>query len=299
VKSIAELNQHHGIRGIASIVEGNAHLPKIRITAPSASGEMYLHGAHVTSWRPAGQKEVLFLSPRSLYQDGIAIRGGVPICFPWFGDKTDDPQAPAHGFVRTKTWQLESIEHKRDVVTVKMFTESSNNTKKWWPSDFRLSYRASFGTELALEMIVTNIGDTPLHFEEALHAYYSVGDVTKASLAGLDGTQYLDKTDSFREKPQQGEVVITGETDRVYLNTEGKLYLSDPVLQRRTIVIKENSRSTVVWNPWSVKTAAMKDLGADEWKSMLCVEVANVGDAAISLAPGEQHTMRARVRVGS
>ena len=298
MRSIAELNQQHGIRGIASIVEGNGHLPKIRITSPAASGEIYLHGAHVTSWKPSGAKEVLFLSSRSLFQDGVAVRGGVPICFPWFGNKADDPQAPAHGFVRTKRWHLESIEYKRELVTVKMFTESSNSTKKWWPSDFRLSYHASFGQELILEAIVTNTGNAPLGFEEALHAYYRVGDVAQASLAGLAGTQYLDKTDSFREKSQQGEVVITGETDRVYLNSEGKLYLSDPVLQRRIMVIKEDSRNTVVWNPWSEKASAMKDLGVDEWKSMLCVEVANVGDNAVTLAPGEQHSMRARVKVG-
>jgi glucose-6-phosphate 1-epimerase len=298
VRTIAELNQQHGIQGSVSIVEGNGHLPRVRIRSATASGEMYLHGAHVTSWQPAGAKEVLFLSPRSLYQDGVAIRGGVPICFPWFGDKAGDPQAPAHGFVRTKTWQVESIENKRGVVTAKMFTESSNSTKKWWPSDFRLSYHATFGPELVLELIVTNIGDAPLSFEEALHAYYNVGDVTKASVAGLDGTHYLDKTDGFREKPQHGEVVITGETDRVYLDTESKLYLSDPVLQRRIMVIKENSRNTVVWNPWSEKSAAMKDLGGDEWKSMLCVEVANVGGNAVSLKPGEQHTMQARVKVG-
>jgi glucose-6-phosphate 1-epimerase len=298
MRSIAELNQNCGIPGIVSIVEGNGHLPKIRVKSAAAWGEMYLHGAHVTSWQPAGAREILFLSPRSLYQDGIAIRGGVPVCFPWFGNKADDPQAPAHGFVRTKTWHLESVEHKRDLVTVKMFTESSKSTKKWWPSDFRLSYRATFGPELALEMTVTNIGNTPLRFEEALHAYYRVGDVTKACVAGLDGTQYLDKTDSFRKKTQSGEVAITGETDRVYLDTESKLYLSDPVLQRRTMVIKDNSRDTVIWNPWSEKAAAMSDLGEDQWKSMLCVEVANVGENAVSLKPGEQHTMQARVKVG-
>ncbi len=122
--------------------------------------------------------------------------------------------------------------------------------------------------------------------------------MTKAGIAGLDATQYQDKTDSFREKTQHGEVVITGETDRVYLNTENKLYLNDPVLQRRTMVIKEQSRNTVVWNPWSEKAAAIKDLGAGEWQSMLCVEVANVGENTISLKPGEQHAMRARVKVG-
>jgi glucose-6-phosphate 1-epimerase len=298
LRSIAELNQHCGIPGVVAVVEGDGGLPKIQITTPAAYAEMYLHGAHVTSWCPAGAEDVLFLSSRSMYQEGKAIRGGVPICFPWFGDKADDPHAPAHGFVRTKTWHLESVEHKRDVVVVKMFTESSKSTKKWWPGDFRLSYRATFGAELALEAVVTNTGNEPLRFEEALHAYYNVGDVHRASIAGLDGVHYLDKTDSFHEKTQEGNVVFSGETDRVYLDTENKLFLSDPVLQRRLIIVKESSRSTVVWNPWAEKAAALPDLGEEQWKSMLCAEVANVGDYAVELAPRQQHTMRMSVKIG-
>ncbi len=142
---------------------------------------------------------------------------------------------------------------------------------------------------------MTNTGSTPLRFEEAMHAYHNVGDVKQARIAGLDGIHYLDKTDSFREKVQQGDVVIESETDRVYLNTEHPLQLSDPVLQRRIQITKEDSRTTVVWNPVQ-NASALPDLAGDQWKHMLCIETCNVGTFAIDLAPGQQHTMKATVR---
>jgi glucose-6-phosphate 1-epimerase len=179
-----------------------------------------------------------------------------------------------------------------------MFTESSNSTQKFWPYDFRLMHRVTFGSELLLELTAINAGSTAFTFEEALHAYYKVKDVTKSRVAGLSGVHYLDKTDKLRDKTQAGDVVIEAETDRVYLNTASPLELSDPVLQRRITVAKEKSRTTVVWNPWREKAAELKDLGADQWKAMLCIEVTNVGDYAVELPPGEKHTMRARVKVG-
>jgi glucose-6-phosphate 1-epimerase len=294
---IAELNRRFGIPQLASVVDGDGALPKVQITAPAASGEMYLHGAHVTSWKPAGAQEALFLSPNSIWKDRVAIRGGVPVCFPWFGDKAGDPHAPAHGFVRTKEWQLDSIAQNGSGVSVSMFTESDAATRKWGPSDFRLLLRATFGAELVLELITTNTGQSPLRFEEAMHAYYNVGDVQQASISGLDSVSYLDKTDSYREKTQHGDVVITAETDRVYLNTQHTLELSDPALQRKIHVEKVNSRSTVIWNPWLEKSRGLADLGEGQWKHMLCIEVTNVGDAAIDLAPGQQHTMKATVTV--
>ena len=294
--SITDLNSRFQIRGAATVVEGNGGLPKIQITTPNALGEIYLHGAHVTSWKPAGEEEVLFLSPHSVYQEGKAIRGGVPICFPWFGDKADDPKAPAHGFVRTKSWQLESVGQSGEEII--MSTVGDDSTRAVWPHDFRLEYRVVFGTELLMELTMTNTGKSPLRFEEALHAYYSVGDVTRASVSGLDEVQYVDKTDSMHKKTQTGEVTITAETDRVYLHTAHALELYDPALLRRIAVEKEESMSTVVWNPWVEKARAMTDLAEDQWKSMLCIEAANVGEEAVELAPGKQHMMTVRVRVG-
>lgn len=295
--AIAETDRRFEIPGIAQLVEGNGGLPKVRITSPEAAGEMYLHGAHVTSWKPQGAEEVLFLSSRSKFENGKAIRGGVPICFPWFGGKADDPKAPAHGFVRAKEWRLESIKRVGGAVTVSMFTESNQDTKIWWPAEFRLVHRATFGSELGLELEVTNTGRTSLRFEEALHTYHRVGNIKDTRVRGLDAVQYFDKTDSNRKKMQQGEIAIASETDSVYLNTADAVELEDPVLRRRTRIMKENSRTTVVWNPWVEKARSFSDFAEDEWMRMICIEASNVSDFAVELAPGQQHKMKAAVRV--
>jgi glucose-6-phosphate 1-epimerase len=295
----AKSDRRFEIPGIAEIVKGSGGLPKVRITTPEVVGEIYLHGAHVTSWKPAGRDEVLFLSSQSRFEDGRAIRGGVPICFPWFGGKADDPQAPAHGFVRTKAWQLESIAQAPGGVTVSMLTENDEGTKKWWPAEFRLTHRVTFGSQLTLELVVTNTGTTPLRLEEALHAYYRVGDVEKARVHGLDGVHYSDKTDSNREKVQDGDIAIVSETDRVYQNNSGPIEITDPVLHRRIVVKKENSRTTVVWNPWVLKALSFSDFAKDEWKEMICVEACNTADFAVELRPGQEHSMKALVEVAN
>jgi len=297
-QTIAELDRRFSIPGIARVLAGNGGLPKVAVTSPAASGEMYLLGAEVTSWKPHRADEVLFLSAASKWADGRAIRGGVPVCFPWFGNKADDPKAPAHGFVRAKAWELESIAQAGDAVTVSMFTASDEAAKKMWPADFRLVYRASFGAELTLELEMSNTGAAPLRFEAALHSYFRVGDATQARVKGLDGVHYLDKTDANREKTQIGDVVFAKETDSVYLDTSHAVELQDPALRRRIRISKENSRATVVWNPWTEKAKAMSDLGDDEWKQMVCVETCNVAKHAVNLAPGERHSMKAIVRVG-
>jgi glucose-6-phosphate 1-epimerase len=296
-RSILELNRRFGIPGIVEVVAGNRGLPKVTITSQVAAGEIYLHGAHVTSWRPVGAEEVFFVSSQSRWEDGKAIRGGVPICFPWFGDKADDPKAPAHGFVRTKSWQLESIAASEEVVAVTMSTASDVNTKHWWPADFLLTLRASFGSELVLELTVTNAGSSSLRFEEALHSYHNVGDVRTARINGLDSVHYVDKTDEYHEKAQAGDVIITAETDRVYLDSQSRLVLQDPVLRRQISVQKENSLTTVIWNPWEEKARSMSDLGNGEWTRMLCVETSNVLGYTVELAPGRQHVMKAVLSV--
>src|SRR5712664_345894 len=174
--ALAESDRRSEIPGTAAVVQGNGGLQKVRITSPEVEGEMYLHGAHITSWKPMGREEVLFLSSQSRWEQGHAIRGGIPVCFPWFGGKADDPKAPAHGFVRTKAWQLETIARVGDGVTVSMSTESDEDTKRWWHAEFRLVYRVTFASELRLELVVTNTGKASLRFEEALHAYHSAAE---------------------------------------------------------------------------------------------------------------------------
>lgn len=257
---------------------------------------MYLHGAHVTSWQPAGEMEVLWVSRHSEWHNGGAIRGGVPICFPWFGPRVHHPTAPLHGFVRTRAWQLESIAQSVNGVTVSMFTESDQETKKWWPADFRLTHRVTFGPELTLELILMNTGSTSCQFEEALHTYFSVGDVKSAAVQGLERVQYIDRI-SKRRETQEGEITIVSETDRLYLDAASVIELKDPRLSRRIRISKENSLATVVWNPWVRKAQAMPDFGDEEWAQMICIEPGNVGDFAIDLAPGRAHSMKSKIAV--
>lgn len=295
---IGGLNRRFGIAGVAEVVAGNGGLPKIRIASPSASAEIYLHGAQVTSWQPAGADEVIFLSAQSRWEDGRAIRGGIPICFPWFRGKADDAKAPAHGFVRTREWRLDTIAHADDgSVTVECSTESDDATRRWWPHEFRLVHRVTAGRVLRLELTAFNTGATAFQFEEALHTYFRIGDAQAASVSGLNGIRYLDNTDANREKVQSGDVCFAGPTDNAYLETETAALLNDPVLERALRTNKENSRTTVVWNPWRQGAAPMADLGDEEWRQMLCVEASNILGAAVTVQPGGRHTMSAAIAV--
>lgn len=295
------LNNRFAIPGVAQVVAGASGLPKVRVTTAAASAEVYLHGAHLTSWAPAGAEEVIFLSSKALFKEEKAIRGGVPICFPWFNAKSDaanyDPPAPPHGFVRTKAWELEAIIHEGNAVAVTLSTGSDESTRKWWPHDFRAEYRATIGARLRLELTVTNTGSAPLTFEEALHSYYRVGKVQDIRIVGLDGVTYQDNADSNREKLQQGDNVLGGRTDNAYLNTRAELELIDPALRRRIFIGKENSLNAVVWNPWEELARGMSDLADDEWQNFVCVEVANIRAASVTLQPEEQHTMTANIRL--
>lgn len=298
LSGVADLDHRFGIPELARVGEGNGAMPRVQITSPLCEGEMYLHGAQVTSWKPAGSDEVLFLSSKSRWTDGQAIRGGIPICFPWFRGRANDPKAPVHGFVRTKTWRIESILQENDgVVVVSMATQSDDQTRRWWPSEFRLVHRATFGSQLKLELICANTGTTPLRFEEALHTYNRVAGVQTARVQGLDGLRFLDNTDSNLEKTQRGDVAIVTQTDNAYLNTQNTVELLDPEMRRRIRLAKNNSLTTVVWNPWREKAAEMLDLGKDEWTQFLCVEASNILDAAVNLAPGQEHRITAILTV--
>jgi glucose-6-phosphate 1-epimerase len=288
---VGELDRRFRIAELAGVGEGNGAMPRVKITSPLCEAEMYLHGAQVTSWKPGGSDEVLFLSSKSRWTDGEPVRGGIPICFPWFRAKANDPQAPAHGFVRTKTWRLDSILEENDAVVVSMVTESDDHTRRWWPGEFRLLHRATFGSQLKLELVCINTGTTALCFEEALHTYNRVQDVHYVRVLGLNTVPFLDNTDSNQEKTQRGDLAITSQTDNAYLNTSDTVELLDPNMRRRIRLAKANSLTTVVWNPWREKASEMRDLGNDEWTQFVCVEASNILDAAVNLAPGQEHRM--------
>jgi glucose-6-phosphate 1-epimerase len=225
---------------------------------------------------------------------GKAIRGGVPVIFPWFGARAGHPESPLHGFARTSLWQLESMQCQDEVVSIVLRLSASEATRALWPHDFTLRHHIRIGSTLEMTLELENPSGEALEFEEALHTYLTVSDAREVSVEGLAGVDYLDKVDSGALKTQDAEPIrITAETDRIYLNTESECVVKDPGFGRELMVAKSGSATTVVWNPWVAKSKAMADFGDEEWPKMLCIETANAGENRVSLPPGQTHSMRA------
>jgi glucose-6-phosphate 1-epimerase len=281
-----------------TIDQGEGGLERIRIDRPEARGEIYTHGATVTGWQPKGREPVLFVSRSALYRSDKAIRGGIPICFPWFGAKAGDDKAPQHGFARVCEWKVSGFsDDPSSGVTVELLLASNDATLAEWPHRFEARYRVSFGAKLEVELEVSNVGETPFTFEEALHTYFVVKDVRAIRIAGLEGTEYIDKIDGGARKRQAELIAIDRENDRLYLDNPAACEVRDLSMNRKISVIKDGSRSTVVWNPWIEKARALKDFGDDEYEKMICVESANASSNAIALDPHGRHAMRVRIVV--
>lgn len=269
------------------------------ISTRDAEADLYLQGAHLTHWTRHGEQPILFVSPKSLFAPGKAIRGGVPIIFPWFGARSDGKPGPAHGFARSIEWTVEGTK-LRDGGDVEITLALAPNeaTRAFFEPVFHVRFRVVVGAELEMELETRNDGTEMFRFEEALHTYLAVADIHQTSISGLEGTEYIDKTDGFKRKQQGDEPVrITKETDQVHLNTLGACVVHDPVWNRRIRVEKTGSDSTVVWNPWIEKTAGMSDMAAESWQGMVCVETANAADNAVVLQAGGVNTLSARIRV--
>jgi D-hexose-6-phosphate mutarotase len=281
------------------IERGVSGLPRLAITTPLASAHIYLHGAHVTHYQPVGAAPILFLSQSSLFAPDKAVRGGVPVIFPWFGPRASQAGSPMHGFARTAEWEIEELDCAEDeAVTLTLRLTANDATRAQWPHAFLLRHRITIGAQLKMALEVENICPTPFAFEEALHTYLAVSDVREVAVTGLSETEFIDKADRLQRKRQREEMLrITGETDRVYLNTRSACFLHDPGLRRRITIEKSGSDTTVVWNPWIAKAAAMADFGDDEWTRMLCIETANSGENAVTLSPGATHLMEAVIAV--
>ena len=287
------------IPGIASFHQSPDGLTRLRITTAPATAELALQGAHLTHFQPAGAAPVLFLSRSSQHAPGQPIRGGVPVCFPWFAARAGRPESPAHGFARTSRWDVESLTGTAAGATVVLRLASDEHTLAHWPHAFTARLRVEVQSALTLTLEIENPGPAPFHFEEALHSYFAVSDVREVAVTGLEGAAWLDKTDDLRRKQLGPEPLrIDAETDRIFPANTAPCTIDDPVLRRRIIVEKSGSQTTVVWNPWRAKAAAMADFGDDEWPQMLCIETANTAADAITLAPGATHTMSATIRLG-
>lgn len=292
------LNRNFAIKDKLHFVEGAGGLLIAEVTTQYGAATIALQGAHVMTFTPAGEQPLIWLSKFAKFGRGKSIRGGVPVCWPWFGPHVSDPKLPGHGYARTVDWRLIQVQSlSDDRVRLEFELEESSATRAQWPHPTPVRNIITVGRALEVELVTTNAGNTPVTIGDAFHTYFTVGDVRQVSIHGLEGCDFLDKVDGGQRKTQSGPVTIGQEVDRIYLNTGNSCEIRDSSMHRRIKISSSGSRSTVVWNPWIEKANKMGDFGPDGYLGMLCVETANAAEDVVQLAPGQVHRLVARYEV--
>ena len=296
--NFSALNTRYGIPGQVTFKDGPGGLAIVEVTNSHATATIALQGAHLMTWTPRGQKPVIWLSPAAKFAPGKSIRGGVPICWPWFGPHAKEASWPGHGFARTVPWDVVETQSMRDGSTSLIFRlTESDATSAQWPHATPVDIRMVVGAALEIDLVTQNTGKSPVTVGDALHTYFEVGDIRQVEIQGLDGCPYIDKMDDSRKKKQDGAVTISAETDRIYLESVADCLIDDAALKRRIRISKRGSGSTIVWNPWVDKAAKMGDFGENGYLHMVCVESANAADDVVTIAPGNEHHLWVRYAV--
>ena len=293
----ADLNSRFGQPGL-NFVQGAGDLTYAEIDNAGGVARICLQGAHIVSWRPKSQAEpVVWVSDLAKYGAGKSIRGGVPVCWPWFGPHATEKAFPGHGFARTVMWQVTGSATLADGATqVKFMLMPNDQTHAQFPKACRAELIATVGATLQVDLVTSNLDNEAIEIGEALHTYFRIGDIGSATVTGLENAAYVDKVDGGTRKTQSGAVNFTGEVDRVYVDTASECVIVDPDLKRRIRIAKTGSQSTVVWTPWLEKAEKMGDFGPGKanqggWREMVCVESGNALDNVVSVPAGGSHTM--------
>lgn len=294
---VEKLNCEFGIPNHLTFSNNLDELTLAQIQNEFAQAKISINGGQVLHFQPTGEEKVLWLSSQSELKPGRPIRGGIPVCWPWFGPHAERKDFPLHGFARLLPWDVCSSE-KNDIGEIQIILSLHHDdyTLKYWPFRFRLVLAINIGKELTLELTTFNEDDSVFTVSEALHSYFFVRDVEKIMIDGLDQIAYWDKVDGIN-KIQQGPVLITEETDHVYLDTPASCFITLPTPKRRIQIDKDGSHTTVIWNPWCEKAAKTPDIGELAFKEMVCVETANAFQNQIRIAPGEFHRMKTVIRL--
>ena len=297
-----ELSNRFSITDNVSIVEGENHIPFVVVDNEKARSVISLYGAQVLSFAPQGNKELLFLSRCANYQQGKSIKGGIPICWPWFGSEPEnistinagpDNQVPqAHGFARNKMWELRSTERLNNAqIKIVMGLKEDSESLKLWPCKFDLELEVIVGATLSLNLITQNTDNKTLQITQALHSYFSIKNLGQVSVVGLENKAFLDKASTNSgslEKHQRGAVMFAGEVDRIYLDVPESMQIIDAGNERIINIDSSGNKTVVVWNPGEVICQEMQDLQDHDYLHFICVETANAADNVISIAPGNK-----------
>ena len=275
--------------------------PVLRLTNDSGTALVALQGAQLFGWTPAGHDPVIWLSPVERLANPPAnpkpVRGGTPVCWPWFAAHPTDASKPPHGFVRTRLWNIDRAERSDSQLRVTFTTATTAPDKTLWPGQASLDFTVTLGEELTLDFTTHNTGADAFSLTQALHTYFAVSDISNVSVEGFDGQTYLDKLDANTRKQQAGPITFAAEVDRVYDVHEGWAAITDRGLKRRIEIAKSGSRSSVVWNPWIEKCNRLGDMGPDGYRGMVCVETCNAGADIVHILPRASHTLSATYEV--
>ncbi|MCY1207066.1 putative glucose-6-phosphate 1-epimerase [compost metagenome] len=267
-------------------------------------GELLMtqQGAQVLSYQPHGEEPVIWLSGQAAYQKGKAVRGGIPVCWPWFGDLRRNPAeiqgmhqggpiCPAHGLVRERDWTLLGIDSEGPAVRLDFALDTAAEPLPGWPHAAELKLSILMEEQLRMTLSTRNTGDAPLAISQALHSYFAVSDIQGVEVEGLDDCRYIETLEDWQERQQKGTVTFHGETDRIYLETPRRMAIVDRTWKRRILLEADGSASAVVWNPWIDKSRRLSQFAEDAWQGMLCIETARVMDDFLVLRPGEEQQM--------
>ncbi|MEJ6579205.1 MAG: D-hexose-6-phosphate mutarotase [Akkermansiaceae bacterium] len=274
-----------------TVTEPEPGFPVIEVQTTVSAATIALHGAQVLTWAPTGHPPVLYVSPKAKMTPGTPLRGGIPICWPWFNKHPEDPTKPAHGFARTRFWELVSCAVDGKVATIMFKLHADDETRKLFPHEFELTATIRIADKLRVKLNMKNTDEESYGVSSALHTYLSLGDIERIQLEGVKGSHYMDQlTDDKEAVYQEKNLQIKGEVDRIYQSMSSVL-VRDLDRQRSVFVDKAGSRSTVIWNPWKAKAKTIADLPDSGYKEFVCVECANAGTDKPTLRPGSAHTV--------
>ena len=268
----------------------------LRIEHPKARARVAEHGAHLLEWTPTGSAPVFYLSPQAVFREGKAIRGGMPICWPWFGPHESDPKLPAHGFVRNRFWRLTEASESSAGVTLEFVLTDDAETRALWPHTFSLRLQLFLGASFQGRLVMANTSRETFAITAALHSYLAVGDIRQVSVEGLDGAAYRDHCCQRLVHHQTSSIVFTGEIDRDY-ESSSEVRVHDAANRRHLVVNSAGSGCTVVWNPWIQKAKTLSDLPDEDYLRFVCIETANAWRDVIEIAPGDSHELTTHISV--
>ncbi len=287
-------------------LQQRGELPVLRISNRYADAAIALQGAQLLEYTPRGEKPVVWLSDLADYQRGQSVRGGVPICWPWFGAIERNPDAvramtrgdnlPAHGLVRARDWALRSVQEHDDSTEITLGFVTDHLLQQHWAHAVDLQLTVTVGKSLGMELTTRNPGAEPLAITQALHTYFAISSIDNVTSTGFENTRYIDTLDAWREHRQAGAIDFSGETDRIYLDVPREVKIHDRGWNRTIHLLATGSASAVVWNPWIEKSKRLSQFAPDAWRNMLCIETANVLGDSRELAPETSHSMGLEIR---